>query len=150
MRKQKHLNFGGFQALLRSLGFATYADYLRSPLWRRIRAGFLSWHRYCFLCPCRAVQVHHIVYSRRNLLGQSTRGLRALCRACHLEVEFDGDRKRTLREAQLALKKLAWQRRKAPAPVRSPLDDEFLAHLGRSLDEPLQLLEQRWGQEGPA
>lgn len=134
-RKSRPLTYLGFQALLRSLGFDSYSAYLKSPLWKRIRARFLSWHRYCFLCPCRAEQVHHIIYSRRNLLGQSPRGLRALCRACHLDVEFDGERKRTLKEAQLALKRLTVQRRKMPPPPECQLDGEFMARFGLPLDD---------------
>lgn len=85
---------------LKLLGFRSYADYLNSPLWKKIRKRVLrrSKHR-CEVCGGVAKQVHHRSYTNQTLLGRRDDFLVAVCGDCHVAAEFDGDRKVSLSEA---------------------------------------------------
>lgn len=87
---------------LAEIGFATYADYLASPLWESIRSRRLAMQSTCSCCPKPATVVHHDTYYRKLLLGDEEsvkRDLFPLCHGCHYLVEFDGTRKRSWGEA---------------------------------------------------
>lgn len=101
-----------FRSVLKSLGFESYKDYLASPLWRSIRAKKLRISGKCYFCRSRASQVHHVHYTRRNLSGKSLKGLHSLCGHCHHEIEFEGDRKRTLGQAQAKFYEMRRDRKK--------------------------------------
>lgn len=99
-------------ALLKKLGFSSYADYRACEKWQEIRSRvFAEYGRTCVLCPKPATAVHHVRYTRDNLCGESINGLYPICWDCHQQVEMANDRKRSLREAQgvfaKRLKKLA-------------------------------------------
>jgi 5-methylcytosine-specific restriction endonuclease McrA len=80
--------------ILRSLGFGSYAEYLKSPMWRGIRERVMARSRWkCRKCGCRAKQVHHVRYTWSNLSGKSLWCLMALCRKCHKKVEFKDGKK---------------------------------------------------------
>jgi hypothetical protein len=82
--------YGQRNALLRELGFATYADYLASERWSNIREVVLKRDQWiCTGCGDRATQVHHHSYAREVLLGSNLRPLSAICRRCHQQIEFD-------------------------------------------------------------
>lgn len=71
-------------ALLRRLGYPSFRAYLRSLAWFTIRTRVLyNAGGSCHFCGRQATQVHHGMYTRRNLTGQSTRHLYAVCDACH-------------------------------------------------------------------
>jgi hypothetical protein len=54
--------------VLAGLGFASYEDYLASPLWAEIRERKLAAEgRRCFACGKVATQVHHGDYERETL-----------------------------------------------------------------------------------
>lgn len=79
--------FERFRRRLATMGFATYAEFLRSPRWKATRRAFLAAHPACFVCgSVEGVQPHHRTYKR---LGQErTRDyarsdLVTLCRRCH-------------------------------------------------------------------
>lgn len=82
--------------ILARMGYPTYAAYLASPLWARVRRaffndvewGFLGGDRPCYSCGAHATQVHHGRYTKKNLTGESLRHLYALCRRCHEACEF--------------------------------------------------------------
>lgn len=80
-------------ALLRHLGFKSYAAYLRSPLWKSIKAA-IPGKRCCIPgCPNPSVDLHHLHYERWILDGTAPiEVLREvivhLCRSCHIRVEF--------------------------------------------------------------
>lgn len=73
---------------LRALGFSSYQEYLRSPLWKELRrvaidrAGGL-----CEVCGKRGRDVHHRSYARSALSGD-TNSLVFLCRDCHKAAEY--------------------------------------------------------------
>ena len=99
---------------LKHLGFADYADYLQSDLWKTIRAKVLRKHPKCRAgCggnPATQVQVHHKAYTEVNLRGFALLGLVAICSACHETIEFEGGVKNSLSAANAKLNK----RRKRP------------------------------------
>jgi len=89
------------QQVLKYIGFATYEMYLESHTWITIRRRILKRdHGKCQRCGGRASQVHHRNYSLDTLCGDNDAGLVSLCGYCHLDIEFDGDRKRAGSEVQ--------------------------------------------------
>lgn len=74
--------------VLFQLGFLSYDQYLRSPLWGRIRTQQLREHPNCYGCGCKAEEVHHGNYRRETLAGTSNRGLYSVCERCHRTAEF--------------------------------------------------------------
>ena len=69
---------------LRLLGFATYAAYTRSKLWKIVRARALTINgATCRKCGGTATQAHHAVYTREVLTGEDVRGLVPICGWCH-------------------------------------------------------------------
>lgn len=73
---------------LASMGYATYADYLASPLWATIRKRVFARSNACEFCGDRATQVHHSSYHRSVLDGSNLTQLHAVCRECHLYGEY--------------------------------------------------------------
>lgn len=88
--------------VLAQYGYKDYNAYLRSDLWRTIRAKVLL-NGKC-VCGKKPNQVHHKTYTEANLLGETTRGLIALCGDCHYGIEFSEERKCSLGEANHNLK----------------------------------------------
>ncbi len=77
--------------ILKFNGFSSYAEYLKSDLWRGIRAVILSKSPRCYLCNQRATQVHHNRYTYANLAGRSYKHLVSLCDICHISIEYRDD-----------------------------------------------------------
>lgn len=73
---------------LASMGYATYADYLASPLWATIRKRVFARSNACEFCGDRATQVHHSSYHRSVLDRSNLTQLHAVCRECHLYGEY--------------------------------------------------------------
>lgn len=93
--------------ILKSLGFVSYAEYLQSDLWSKIRARVLSaaGHR-CHGCKGHANEVHHRSYCLEVLVGRNLAPLVAICRKCHKQIEFDQQSNKTsLAHANGRLKK---------------------------------------------
>ena len=91
--------------ILKELGFASYKDYLKSPLWKRIREEVLKRDRnVCQICSCHANQVHHSRYHRNDLLGKNKNFLHSLCGQCHEKIEFKKGEKVWMDEAKVRLK----------------------------------------------
>jgi hypothetical protein len=91
--------------ILKSMGFASYQEYLRSNLWAKIRAKVLYRQPRCYGCNEKATQVHHNSYERKDLDGTRTRHLRPVCDICHTVAEFRSDgEKVTVLGAKRALK----------------------------------------------
>lgn len=82
--------------VLKELRFTDYQSYLESALWRRIRVAVLERDGYwCRRCgKVSAHHVHHGSYSKRTLTGRDISKLYSVCDWCHLDIEFDGDKKR--------------------------------------------------------
>lgn len=86
--------------ILRSMGYESYREYLASDQWKAIRLRVLKRDNFrCRVCGERATQVHHNLYRKKELCGQSLKGMRAMCDEHHRQVEFDESRKVGLVEA---------------------------------------------------
>lgn len=130
--------------ILRAMGYGSYGDYLRSPLWAKIRRRVFGRDEgKCRICGERGEQVHHQSYDIRTLKGKKINRLLLLCRKCHEEVEVDGlGRKRPAREAVAEAR--ARVRKLPPRPGRRrpkrlrperDMEAEFL-ELARSFQDP--------------
>ena len=88
--------------LLKQLGYDSYADYLKSPLWHDIKRRAFAHHgSNCLLCPKRAEVIHHVCYDEATLKGESILSLAPVCRICHCRIELRKDgTKRYLNESQ--------------------------------------------------
>lgn len=75
--------------LLATLGFATYAAYLESDLWKSIRIRVVASQPKCVACHCETQCVHHAAYTLANLSGKTLDRLLGICFACHDHIEFD-------------------------------------------------------------
>lgn len=103
-------------ALLGSMGFATYSEYLGSDLWKSIRGRALSFYgRRCRVCgKARRIQVHHEAYTEANLSGASMEGLKVICERHHRKAEYSRGRKVSLAIANARLEAMSRKKRKLP------------------------------------
>ena len=97
--------------ILKELGHDDYRGYLKSKLWTEIRDKILKESGYeCICCgneklgKTLVMQVHHMVYTKENLSGESIYGLVAICRSCHVKAEFKPRRKIGRRKEKLGKK----------------------------------------------
>lgn len=105
-------------ALLRN-GFPSYKAYLKSDLWKSIRARVLERDSHtCFVCKGRAFQVHHRSYGDVTLRGDKIDKLISVCRGCHLKIEFNRGNKRAFGRTNDALKDLVKKRGQRRKPKR--------------------------------
>jgi ribosomal protein S14 len=75
---------------LEKLGYESYEEYLQSNLWNSIRSRVMTRDQQkCRICGGRASNVHHWGYREPTLLGKCLLELWALCRKCHLFIEFE-------------------------------------------------------------
>lgn len=102
-------------------GAKTYKGYLKTALWKKIRARILErdCHQ-CQACLAPAECVHHIDYSQRALAGKSDQSLISLCHSCHYKIEHQGAGKIPCSGEELK---------------RQLLNDLMLHQLGFGLDE---------------
>jgi len=107
------------------MGFASYRDYLKSPLWKLIRAAKLDLDPTCEICGrSKATTVHHLRYNEQTLRGKNSHALISTCRDCHRKIEFKtGGEKRTYEAAMKLTKKLLqdrgrWDLHKKPRPTK--------------------------------
>jgi len=79
---------------LRSLGFRSYGEYIRSEMWALIRGlAFEAKGTKCVSCNSRATQIHHSSYDLRTLTGADLTHLHPVCGKCHEAAEIvDGDK----------------------------------------------------------
>jgi hypothetical protein len=99
---------------LQILGYASYSDYLRSPLWGSIRSKVIARSPFCRLCRVRlSTQAHHTSYCLPIMGGQRIASIWALCGRCHLRVEFtcDGDKRSFLWALKRAKKLDKWAKK---------------------------------------
>lgn len=77
---------GKFADRLGELGFASYADYLASDVWREFKARYKAagHQRKCLICSARPVQLHHKTYVR--LGREEFTDVVPLCRDHHVAV----------------------------------------------------------------
>ncbi len=94
--------------LLKQLGYNSYAEYLASPLWQRIRTLVIEFYgNRCKVCARRATTTHHLSYKRRVLIGYELESIVRLCESCHYKIEFDAKgTKRSLEAARTEYQRL--------------------------------------------
>lgn len=98
--------YGGFRAL----GFASYVEYLKSPLWHSIRETvFATFGNRCCVCGSMASEIHHKKYTIAVLLGQEIDSLVPICHPCHAKIEFRDGVKVGLSAANARLHELETQ-----------------------------------------
>lgn len=103
----QHNTYAARNAILKSIGFDSYADYLNSDLWISLRERvYREKGRVCFLCGRSATQVHHVGYGRKTLLGKKTGALKPVCGGCHHAIEFKGGEKLSIKNAQKQLRRV--------------------------------------------
>ena len=77
--------------LLIELGYRDYKHYLRSSLWKTIRARKIEQDPECYGCNRGddriTLQVHHGKYTEANLTGKSLEHLFTICARCHKWIE---------------------------------------------------------------
>ncbi len=99
------------QAVLSSMGFDSYQDYLKSTLWARIRSRTLLKSQVCCVCDGPATQVHHGRYELRDLDGSDAM-LFSICPGCHKGIEFKGAVKLTPEQATEKLLRIVASRKR--------------------------------------
>lgn len=106
-RKQRGATYESRNAILRAIGFSNYAEYLKSDLWKRIRAKvFRVKGRTCMLCGEPADVPHHNRYHRQDLLGWTLKYINPICNRCHHGIEFDDGEKVPLKTAAESYRRL--------------------------------------------
>lgn len=85
---------------LKAMGLGTYAEYLKSAMWERIRDSVMQDGPLCVCCNSKkATQVHHLSYDYSVLVGEDISKLAPVCGACHHRAEFSGKKKNDLATA---------------------------------------------------
>lgn len=107
-RPDRYAQYTHRNNLLRNLGLGCYGDYLNSNLWKIIRRRVLERDKHkCRGCGADAWMVHHRDYEKDTLLGKRIDSLSAICGPCHKAIEFVGDTKTTVKQANELLEQLA-------------------------------------------
>jgi hypothetical protein len=109
----------------RRLGFSTYQEYLKSDLWKQIRAKVLLRDGgLCRLCGKPASCVHHQSYVLNVMSGERLDDLYSVCDPCHLLVEFASDgKKRPFKKVTSEFsRRLTLARSDAPGSLRKRSD----------------------------
>lgn len=119
---------------LRQLKFKDYKSYLKSRLWKKVRGKvFKKKGCACEICGNYATEIHHSRYHKNDLLGRNLKFLHPLCRDCHYSIEFDGEKKLSLKEAvkkQGVLKEKSAKEQKIQKYIEEEygyLDEEFFS-----------------------
>lgn len=95
--RRRNLNYVQRNGWCSELGFKTYAAYLKSDLWKEIRAKVMVLYAgKCCQCDKTATQVHHNTYTKQNIFGTCLSGLFAICGPCHTDLEFTKKGKKRL------------------------------------------------------
>jgi hypothetical protein len=114
------LNYADRNAILRDMGYADYAAYRASPLWKAIRRRVrIRDGNRCRICDAGTLIVHHDDYGRETLDGLSISRLYCVCHDCHQSIEFEGEQKRSFVEAQRVFRTLLIGRSTAPVSIAS-------------------------------
>lgn len=108
MHGKNGTGYASRNSYLKNMGFASYADYLKSDLWKDIKSRvFEEKGRDCLICMKPASVLHHLRYHYDDLQGKTLENIVPLCNGCHHDCEFVLGIKVSLQEAREAyLKKL--------------------------------------------
>jgi hypothetical protein len=94
MQEKHALRYATRDELLRSFGFRSYKQYLKSDEWSKIRGEVFAEYSDCICCEHKAQVVHHVRYDSATLLGVHRLHLAPLCHKCHeaIEIQDDGEK----------------------------------------------------------
>lgn len=94
MQEQHALKYATRDELLRTFGFRSYRQYLKSDEWAGIRREVFAEYAECICCARKAQVVHHVRYDSATLLGLHRLNLAPLCHRCHksIEIQEDGEK----------------------------------------------------------
>ena len=67
------------------MGFKSYADYLKSKMWKEIVDQVKKRDKNCRFCGKNGYSIHHGIYA---LQGYNLREVYLCCGKCHYELEF--------------------------------------------------------------
>lgn len=155
-----HIEYTVRENALKSLGFATYEDYLISGLYTGIRKHFFAINKVCFVCGGKPDQIHHQSYKVKVLTGIESKYLYAICRVCHTECEYEGGNKLSPSQATVRMKMLKdlYECKETPAvkrelqrriKLKEKRKRQFLGKIQREenerkLKEKNELIELKW------
>jgi len=132
-------NYNSRDVTLKEMGFATYKDYLKSDLWKRIRRKVLKRDKEtCEICHCKGNQVHHSRYHKNDLTGKNLNFLHTICGDCHEKIEFKNGEKVQMDE-MLERQKSA----KAIEDYKRRIEEEYQSKFG-FLDSELDEMFRRF------
>jgi hypothetical protein len=135
--------FDGLSTRLKRLGYASYADYLKSEHWRAIKTRWLQSKRVksCSRCGNPYFELHHKTYKRLGL--EQLSDLIALCRECHeseharlWDANVTAQQAARIRDERVAEQEVHRERKRAALRAKLPTPTEQ-AHI-------LHLIEQRF------
>ena len=94
MREKHAFVYDVRNELLRSFGYRTYKQYLKSDDWAAIRSQVFAEYDECICCHSKPQVVHHVKYDSGTLLGLHRLHLAPLCHQCHelMEIQEDGSK----------------------------------------------------------
>lgn len=86
--KVKYLNYQERDENLTQMGFRSYAQYLKSELWKEIRGRVVDkYNSQCTICNQFGRTVHHTSYDLSTMKGDDIQHLTLLCSSCHFKEE---------------------------------------------------------------
>ena len=92
--------------ILKEIGFATYADYLISPTWKKIKSRVRKAKgKFCVICRDKATEYHHLNYGKPDLLGETIANIVPICNVCHESIEFEDGKKLTAHASRIKFEK---------------------------------------------
>lgn len=75
----------------KALGFESYYEYLRHPIWLEKQQQIIKLFPICYKCKCvRATQVHHLNYC--HIGNEKLWDLISVCSACHIKIHKEEKR----------------------------------------------------------
>jgi hypothetical protein len=92
--------------ILKEMGFETYADYLISSTWKKIKNRVRKAKgKFCVICRDKATEYHHLNYGKPDLLGDTIANIVPICNVCHESIEFEDGRKLTAHASRIKFEK---------------------------------------------
>lgn len=74
--------------LIKKLGYSSYKEYLNSPHWAKTKNEVYKRHgKKCYICgSLNKIQIHHLIYTVKNIKRGSTSNLMPVCYICHESI----------------------------------------------------------------
>jgi hypothetical protein len=85
--------------VLKTLGFKSYVEYFKSEMYFNIKRRVLETYTKCACCDSQSTQVHFSNHKLSVLTGKVLHKIVPLCGKCYRLMWYEGDTKRTAKEA---------------------------------------------------